>query len=68
MRENLTEPGARKHAAMILAYWLREGYAPAIRVEQMLTPADGHYASCYVIRSDMVNGRPLPSSRVGGVA
>lgn len=68
MRENLTEEGARKHASTILAYWLREGYAPGVRVEQMMTPGDSHYATCFVVRSDMVNGRPLPSSKVGSVA
>lgn len=64
----LTEAGAHRLAAAIRAYWLERKYAPEITVQTMPTPWDSKQSTVFVVRSNLVNGLPPPSSRVGGAA
>jgi hypothetical protein len=55
-RDWLTLTGAQALAADIRAFWARRGNTPDVWVEQMRHGPDETRA--YVVRSNMVNGRP----------
>lgn len=69
MSERFTEAGAGRLAKTILEYWAARGAAPRVYVAidsgSLRANRDG---TMFVVRSDMVNGLPRPSSRVGSVA
>jgi hypothetical protein len=59
--DGFTRDGAEKLAQSIRDYWSKRGYAPDVRVEP--APEGFLYVmrtgKWFVVRSDMVNGRPL---------
>lgn len=57
-------PGdANRLAAIIRAYWKRQGLCPAVRVEQEEARASPTATgrTLWVVRSDMVGGKPRPA-------
>lgn len=61
--DNFTKDGAERLAGRIQAFWANKGLYPRIWVEfqdvgQHLAP--GTQGGVYVVKSDMVGGRPRP--------
>ena len=56
--EGLSQKAAQKQADKVREYWFDQGYKVETWTEHITTRMKGKVRTFYVVRSDMVNGKP----------